>query len=138
MDGDLLMVDASEDTDAIGKAVEIAALNGAEAVAGLHCIALRGDENRIVNGFRGYLQYLPSMRAAMKRLASGVSVFGISKSGVKAIELDVPSPKEQSAIAHCLRNLQSQIDAIQARIGKARKLKLGMMQELLTGRIRLV
>lgn len=137
-DGDLLMVDASEDTDAIGKAVEIEDLNGQEAVAGLHTIALRGKPERIVDGFKGYLQYMPQVRGALIRLATGVSVYGVTKSGVRAIEVTIPEPVEQTAISIVLKEMEAELNSLLDKLTKARQLKQAMMQELLTGRVRLV
>ena len=138
MDGDLLMADASEDTTAIGKAVEITGLNGADAVAGLHTMALRGNKEFLADGFKGYIQFMPNVRNALVSLATGVSVYGITKSGVKAIEITIPKPAEQSAIATLLSDLDAEIAGLEAKLAKARQIKQGMMQELLTGRIRLV
>jgi type I restriction enzyme S subunit len=45
---------------------------------------------------------------------------------------------EQKAIAAALSDMDAEIAALQAKLTKARQLKQGMMQELLTGRIRLV
>lgn len=137
-DGDLLMADASEDTAAIGKAVEITGLSGREAVAGLHTTALRGNGALLADGFKGYIQFLPKVRAALVRLATGVSVYGITKSGVKAIEVAIPKPPEQTAIAVILADMEAEIAAYEAKLAKARQVKQGMMQELLTGRVRLV
>lgn len=138
MDGDLLMADASEDTTAIGKAVEITGLNGAEAIAGLHTMALRGNKELLANGFKGYIQYLPKVRNALVSLATGVSVYGITKSGVKAIEVTIPKPAEQTAIAAILSDMDAEIAALETKLTKARQVKQGMMQELLTGRTRLI
>ena len=49
-----------------------------------------------------------------------------------------PSLKEQTAIASVLSDMDAEIAALEARRDKTRALKQGMMQELLTGRIRLV
>ena len=57
---------------------------------------------------------------------------------VKSIEIVLPEPQEQSAIASVLSDMDSEIAAIQAKLDKARLMKQGMMQQLLTGRIRLV
>jgi type I restriction enzyme S subunit len=138
VDGDLLMADASEDTAAIGKAVEITGLNGREAVAGLHTMALRGNGAYLADGFKGYIQFLPKVRAALVRLATGVSVYGITKSGVRAIEVTIPRPPEQTAIAAILSDMDAEVAALESKLAKARQVKQGMMQELLTGRVRLV
>lgn len=50
----------------------------------------------------------------------------------------VPPVDEQSSIANVLFDLEHEVDALLAKAEKARKLKEGMMQQLLTGRIRLV
>lgn len=50
----------------------------------------------------------------------------------------VPPQPEQTAIAAILSDMDTELAALEARRDKARQLKLGMMQELLTGRTRLV
>jgi type I restriction enzyme S subunit len=54
------------------------------------------------------------------------------------IEIKVPSLKEQQAIAEILTDMDDEIAALEQKRAKTRLLKQGMMQELLTGRIRLV
>ena len=49
-----------------------------------------------------------------------------------------PSTDEQAAIAAVLSDMDNEINTLDAKLTKARQLKQGMMQELLTGRIRLV
>ncbi len=57
---------------------------------------------------------------------------------VKSIELPMPSVPEQYAIAAVLTDMDAEFAALEARRDKAIALKQGMMQELLTGRIRLI
>ena len=57
---------------------------------------------------------------------------------VKALEIKVPTIEEQSAIAAVLSDMDAAIDALERRRAKTRDLKQAMMQELLTGRTRLV
>lgn len=57
---------------------------------------------------------------------------------VKSIEISVPEKTEQIAIAEILSDMDAEIAAIESRREKTRLLKQGMMQELLTGRIRLL
>lgn len=54
------------------------------------------------------------------------------------LELAVPQPDEQKAIAAVLADMDAEIEALEERRAKTADLKQGMMQELLTGRIRLV
>jgi type I restriction enzyme S subunit len=49
-----------------------------------------------------------------------------------------PDPAEQTAIAAILSDMNSEIAALEGKLAKARQVMQGMMQELLTGRIRLV
>ncbi|MES2822944.1 MAG: restriction endonuclease subunit S [Pseudomonadota bacterium] len=48
------------------------------------------------------------------------------------------NPREQSAIANVLSDIDKEIDALENRLSKTQQLKQGMMQELLTGRTRLL
>lgn len=57
---------------------------------------------------------------------------------VKNYEVRLPKVPEQTAIAAILSDMDAEIAALEAKLAKARQLKQGMMQELLTGRIRLV
>ena len=50
----------------------------------------------------------------------------------------LPSLPEQTAIAAILSDMDTEIAALETKLAKARQLKQGMMQELLTGRVRLV
>jgi len=137
-DGDLVMADASEDYEGIGKSVEVLNVGGRKIVAGLHTFLLRGNRELIVNGFKGYLQHIPTVRTALVKLATGISVYGVSKSNVKSIEVLLPCAEEQTAIAAVLSDMDAELAALEARRDKTRALKQGMMQELLTGRIRLL
>ena len=57
---------------------------------------------------------------------------------VRNFSVSLPKPKEQTAIATILSDMDAEIAALESRLSKARLLKQGMMQELLTGKIRLV
>jgi type I restriction enzyme S subunit len=57
---------------------------------------------------------------------------------MKEFKFLLPLVAEQQAIVAVLGDMDAGIAALEARLTKARQLKQGMMQELLTGRIRLV
>lgn len=65
-------------------------------------------------------------------------LLNITKVDFFSRELNCPSGPEQTAIAAILSDMDAEIDALEAKLGKARQLKQGMMQELLTGKVRLV
>lgn len=68
--------------------------------------------------------------------ASGVP--SLNAKTIENIEIDAPEPDEQNAIAYLISSMDLEIDALENRLIKAQQIKQGMMQELLTGRIRLV
>ena len=71
-------------------------------------------------------------------LKSGTTVESIEFSWLKAFTIPIPALHEQTAIATILSDMDAEIAALEARLAKARSIKQGMMQELLTGRVRLV
>jgi len=58
---------------------------------------------------------------------------------LKQIKMTVPEDiKEQTRIAPILSNMDNEITALETKLTKTQQIKQGMMQNLLTGRIRLV
>lgn len=73
------------------------------------------------------------------KLSKGSTFDAVNSTDVKAFEIGLPvDEKEQTAIAAVLSDMDAEIAALEARLAKTRLLKQGMMQELLTGRIRLL
>lgn len=67
-----------------------------------------------------------------------VKGYTLNKESLAAVSVLLPSDKnEQTAIATILSDMDTEITALEARLTKARHLKQGMAQALLTGRIRL-
>jgi type I restriction enzyme S subunit len=62
----------------------------------------------------------------------------ITSRDVANFPLPRPELKEQKAIAQVLKDINSEISALEKRLAKTKAIKQGMMQELLTGRTRLV
>ncbi|MBF4343737.1 restriction endonuclease subunit S, partial [Vibrio anguillarum] len=63
----------------------------------------------------------------------------ISPQDIRSFKLLLPpSKEEQSAIATILSDMDAEIQALEQRLGKTRQIKQGMMQELLTGKTRLI
>ena len=57
---------------------------------------------------------------------------------IKSIEVTLPHITEQTAIAQILSDMDAEIEALEQKLNKYRQIKQGMMQELLTGKTRLV
>jgi type I restriction enzyme S subunit len=137
-DGDLVMVDASEDLAGLGKSVEMKGTVGRTVVAGLHTILFRGQPSHWALGYKAYLQFVPALRSALTRVASGISVYAVSASQLGDFALLLPSVPEQGAIVTVLSDMDAEIEALERRRDKTRAIKQGMVQQLLAGRIRLV
>lgn len=87
---------------------------------------------------QGFLFYSLVHKNILSYLASGTRA-KLNKSEMNKIEVHLPKEKvEQTAIAAILSDMDAELAALETRRDKARQLKQGMMQELLTGRIRLV
>ena len=135
--GDLVFADASEDPAGVGKSVEIVDTPDTGVVPGLHTIAARFDKSVLADGFKAYLQFVPSFRDQLLRLAAGTKVLATTRSYISSITLTLPDVAEQTAIADVLLDAEREIEALSARLSKAQDVKTGMMQQLLTGRTRL-
>lgn len=136
--GDLVFVDASEDLDGVGKSVEITGPSDTEIVAGLHTIAARFDKSVLVDSFKALLQFCPEFRRHLRRLAAGTKVYATNRGHISSAEVLLPAVDEQTAIAAVLSDMDAEIAALERRRDKTRAIKRGMMQQLLTGRVRLV
>lgn len=62
---------------------------------------------------------------------------GLNLTIIKNVEVPFPKVSEQRAIAAVLADVDNEVSALSARLTKARAIKTGMMQQLLTGRTRL-
>ncbi|MFM2036465.1 MAG: type restriction modification specificity domain protein [Pseudomonadota bacterium] len=72
-------------------------------------------------------------------LCSGSTFLEIGKTQLRGFAVSLPLSKaEQTAIATVLSDMDSDLATLESRLTKTRELKQGMMQELLTGRTRLV
>jgi type I restriction enzyme S subunit len=81
---------------------------------------------------------LLTMKAQMVERAFGSTFLEISTRNVASLEFHAPPLPEQRAIAEALSDMDAALAALEARREKTRALKQAMMQDLLTGRVRLV
>ena len=71
-------------------------------------------------------------------MLTGSNYPAINSGDVRALRIPFPKYAEQTAIAEVLSDMDAELAALEQRRDKTRALKQGMMQELLTGRTRLV
>ena len=67
-----------------------------------------------------------------------MKVYGVSKANLKNVYTPVPPIEEQTSIATILSDMDAEITALEQKLGKYKMIKQGMMQKLLTGKIRLI
>ncbi len=75
---------------------------------------------------------------SLKLLNQGTSISGITRETLLELPILLPSLTEQKAITEILSDMDNEIMKIEKRREKMQILKIGLMQELLTGRTRLV
>lgn len=136
-DGDIIIADASEDYEGVGESVEIKNIGNKKVIGGLHTIVLRDNSNKTVDDFRAFLFNGERVLNSLRKVATGISVYGISKSNIASVKISLPSKEEQTAIAQILQAADKEIQLLKSKTEKLRDEKKGLMQVLLTGKKRL-
>ena len=72
------------------------------------------------------------------KFSKGSTFDSINSDELRLIQLILPSDEEQTAIAQILSDMDEEIQALETRLSKTKQIKQGMMQVLLTGKVRLV
>jgi len=101
-------------------------------------IRLAVDESRFDVFFVFVQINAPDFREKAESASTGSTRKRIGLTALRTLALWAPSLEEQRAIASVLSDMDAEIAALETKLAKARQIKQGMMQELLTGRIRLV
>ena len=99
-------------------------------------LVIRVPESVLKGEFLAYA--IKVNRDQVMQLVSGTTVFHLYGRDMANFSFAVPRVEEQSAIAAVLSDMDADIAALERRRDKTRAIKQGMMQELLTGRVRLV
>ena len=120
-EGDVVIVDASEDAGGMGECVEISNIGQRKVIGGLHTFAVRDKNGLFAKGFAGYI---------FKNSISRNKLIGVSKGNIVSVPLIIPPLPEQQKIAEILSTVDEQISTTQAIIDKSKELKKGLMQKL--------
>jgi len=137
-DGDIIIVDASEDYEGVGEAVEVLNIQDKIVVGGLHTIVLRDFSGVASSLFRAYLFNSERVRNELRKKATGTSVYSVTKTTLESLVFKLPPLNEQSSIAMALQAADKEIQLLKAKTEKLREQKKGLMQVLLTGKKRLL
>lgn len=136
--GDVVFVDASEDDAGTSKHLVVENEGDVPFISGLHTIVAKSKANDLADAYKHFCFQTTAIRQQFMFYAVGTKVSGISKTNIAKSTLPIPSIPEQIAIASVLSNMDVELAALEARSDKTRNIKQAMMQELLTGKTRLV
>ena len=88
--------------------------------------------------FFGTLLNMPFVQKQKSERGQGDAVVHIHADSLSEIIISMPEKNEQEAIATVIKDFIDEIEQLERKLAKYQQIKQGMMQELLTGRIRLV
>lgn len=129
--GDIIVVDASEDYDGVAKAIEINSIKNKKIVAGLHTIALRPlNKNSIVSKFGPYLFKHPVVIKRLRAISQGTKVFSINFPLIEKVKFFLPPMEEQRRIVEVLECWDKGIELVKKLIEQKELQKKGLLQNL--------
>ena len=134
--GDLIIADASEDYEDIGKAIEVKDIGDEKVLAGLHTILARDENNLLVNGFKAYLFSTNNLKTKIKVIANGISVLGISKNNLSKLTVNLPSEDEQQKIVSFILSIDRKIQLLEQKHQFCLDFKEYLMQQIFAQNLR--
>ena len=132
--GDIIIADTAED-ETVGKAVELINVNSI-ILSGQHTYFCH-PKIHFAPMFLGYYINSSSFHNQIIPLITGTKVSSINKASLNTLTVKYPGIEEQAAIAQLLFTMDWEIEDMGKKLTKTKQVKQGMMQQLLTGRIRL-
>lgn len=135
---DILVCMANGNRDLVGKAGRFVIEDGLPYTFGAFMSCFRPDSIVVHPGYVFYIFQTEKYRSHIATFLAGSSINNLTPSNVESLIVNIPTDyDEQNAIAIIINGMDAEIAALEDRLAKTRLLKQGMMQELLTGRIRL-
>lgn len=133
--GDVIIADTAED-ETVGKALEVIEVD-CSILSGQHTLLCR-PKIRFAEKFLGYYLNSSYYHNQLIPYIVGTKVSSVTRSSVSLTKLLVPEYEEQKAIASILSDMDDEITELEKKLEKYKQVKQGMMEQLLTGKIRLV
>lgn len=135
--GDIVIADTAEDEIA-GKVIEVQGVGERKVVAGLHTVFCRPkDADMFAPGWLGYWMNSSGYHDQLISMMTGIKVLSLSRGNFQKTYVCVPKKDEQERIVAAFDDADALIGNIEKRIAKRKLIKQGMMQQLLTGDVRL-
>ncbi|CAA6800876.1 MAG: Type I restriction-modification system, specificity subunit S (EC [uncultured Sulfurovum sp.] len=136
LEGDLVIADASEDYNDIGKTIEMINLNNEKVVAGLHTFLARPNKHDIILGYMSYLLQSWKVRKQVMTIAQGSKVLSLSTKRLSTVKLNLPKNPEQQKIATFLTSIDTKIEQLTKKEKLLSSYKKGVMQKIFNQGIR--
>ncbi|OYT57296.1 MAG: restriction endonuclease subunit S [Desulfurococcales archaeon ex4484_217_2] len=127
-EGDILLV---KDGATTGKVALVRNLKYERAAVNEHVFIIRSITNRLLNEFLFYFLFSRKGQIQIRTRFHGI-IGGITKRDLETVLMPLPPLEEQKAIAHILSTVDRAIQKTNEIIEKVKRLKKGLMQELLT------
>ena len=102
------------------------------------CFGFRLKTKKVYALFFSYYFNSQEGRKIMRVLAQGATRFNLSKDYFSQTEIELPPYEDQVEIAQTLADMEGDILSLEKKFLKYKAIKQGMMEELLTGKVRLV
>ena len=101
-------------------------------------LRVRPDKTRVFAPYLSFQFHTEKFKNLVLTFAVGQTMASLNTKILNSMFVTVPTVAEQTAIATVLSDMDTELATLESRRDKTHALKQGMMQELLTGRIRLV
>lgn len=132
--GDVLIGSLGEETHPVGRAclypMDLPAINKAD------CFRLRCKPELMRSSFAMYSMNAEYVKNQIRQIAQGVTRVRLNGQNLKRVCLKIPSSEEQQKFSQRLDSINNAIDQEMTRVVKTKQYKLGLMQDLLTGKVR--
>jgi type I restriction enzyme S subunit len=135
---DILICMANGSKSLVGKAGIFMTSDGYDYTFGAFMACFRTNMAEAHPSFVFYLFQTSRYRDYINNLLAGSSINNLRPSSIESLEFSMPPRSEQTAIVNILLEMDTELSTLEQRRDKTRALKQGMMQELLTGRTRLI
>ncbi|KPQ44001.1 MAG: type I restriction-modification system specificity subunit [Candidatus Methanoperedens nitroreducens] len=133
--GELLIAntDLTRAGDIVGCPMLVPTINHGTITMSMDLSKVVLDDEKVDRDFLYYKLMTDSVRRFMKDHASGSTVLHLQTQAVPGLEIEIPlSKSEQTKIAEILSKVDRMIEQTEALIAKQRRIKTGLMQDLLT------
>ena len=103
-----------------------------------HLLIIRPLKEKLINRYLFYILNSNFFFDYYQQTQTGTTMASLSQDKISKFVYPLPSKEEQTAIANVLSSMDKEIETLNTKLEKYRNLKTAMMQQLVTGKIRLI